>query len=402
MNTEPGVVRVGNVDSIFFRGGGSTGNEGGIDRVTYDGTTVGTRSVVVSAADLKAFLDSPADVTPTVFSMTADGDGNLYFNNTASSTNSRGIFRLDELGRISKVVGYAERDLFFTDELAVAPTPNSNTLRMQTRTVSHPTAGNVTQILYAESSPLNLIAGAYAFEPGDFDRDGDLDSSDLTLFPGGLAIRGATITDDGDYRFDLNGNAAVDWRDVKVLQQFALFADGDANMDGLDLVDLDTIGANYYTSSDPEAKTWIDGDFASIDPLYAADAVDANLVNEVDLMLFADTWLTVMERPILKAEITSRGYSGQFLTDALAAFDLGLDGDYNGDGRVDAADYTVWRDGLNGGFAPFGYDKWRANFGATLIEGEGVASVPEPAALSLVAMLLAIIIWRRQGGISCL
>lgn len=77
-------------------------------------------------------------------------------------------------------------------------------------------------------------------------------------------------------------------------------------------------------------------------------------------------------------------------------------GDYNKDGIVDAADYTVWRntlgsitelaaDGDASGTVDEGdYDMWKANFGNTLggsgwgANGdEGLASVPEPAALTL-------------------
>jgi hypothetical protein len=43
-------------------------------------------------------------------------------------------------------------------------------------------------------------------------------------------------------------------------------------------------------------------------------------------------------------------------------FTLGAAGDFNGDGKVDAADYVVWRSSINTQAA---YDTWRANFGAS-------------------------------------
>jgi T5SS/PEP-CTERM-associated repeat protein len=87
------------------------------------------------------------------------------------------------------------------------------------------------------------------------------------------------------------------------------------------------------------------------------------------------------------------------------------DGDYNGDGTVDAADYSVWRDTLgsdsylhadgsgNGLVDDDDYVVWKANFGVTAWpspapEGQGampLAAVPEPAAgvlLLVGAMLL--------------
>lgn len=59
-------------------------------------------------------------------------------------------------------------------------------------------------------------------------------------------------------------------------------------------------------------------------------------------------------------------------------------GDYNGDGKVDAADYTVWRDGNSPDSSPVGYGLWANNFGATAATPS--IAVPEPAA-GLVAPL---------------
>jgi hypothetical protein len=62
-----------------------------------------------------------------------------------------------------------------------------------------------------------------------------------------------------------------------------------------------------------------------------------------------------------------------------------LDGDFNGDDVVDAADYTVWRDGLGTVYTVDDYDLWKTNFGAMAGSGAvGVASVPEPSTLLLL------------------
>jgi hypothetical protein len=74
------------------------------------------------------------------------------------------------------------------------------------------------------------------------------------------------------------------------------------------------------------------------------------------------------------------------LTSLLTA---GLPGDYNGDHKVDAADYVLWRKSpTTYGGNPAGYNTWRASFGNT---GPGSGSlssgtVPEPAAFMLVAL----------------
>jgi hypothetical protein len=86
--------------------------------------------------------------------------------------------------------------------------------------------------------------------------------------------------------------------------------------------------------------------------------------------------------------------SGELLIESTMA---GLPGDYNSDGIIDAADYTVWRDQLGTTTLPnrdpsatspvgqFDYLVWKTNFGAT---GTGnTAAVPEPASLVLAVFV---------------
>lgn len=63
---------------------------------------------------------------------------------------------------------------------------------------------------------------------------------------------------------------------------------------------------------------------------------------------------------------------------------LGLTGDFNSDGAVDAADYTVWRDGYGTTYDDTDYVLWKSNYGATL--AGLAASVPEPSTLLLMAI----------------
>ncbi|MEX2307132.1 MAG: PEP-CTERM sorting domain-containing protein [Pirellulales bacterium] len=78
---------------------------------------------------------------------------------------------------------------------------------------------------------------------------------------------------------------------------------------------------------------------------------------------------------------------------------VGVDGDYNDDGKVDAADYVVFRkhegtattlpnDPHGGTIDSDQYNTWRANFGEMAGSGSGLASgaVPEPAGLLLMAI----------------
>jgi hypothetical protein len=85
----------------------------------------------------------------------------------------------------------------------------------------------------------------------------------------------------------------------------------------------------------------------------------------------------------------------------------GVLGDYNNNGTVDAADYVLWRNGgplqnegvTPGTATPEDYSFWRARFGAN--SGSAAASsaaVPEPVALSLIAVLawVVLIVRRRR------
>jgi hypothetical protein len=84
-------------------------------------------------------------------------------------------------------------------------------------------------------------------------------------------------------------------------------------------------------------------------------------------------------------------------------------GDYNEDGKVDAADYTVWRDRLGtGGNLPNDaspgsitiedYNYWKSHFGATGGSGAQTAiAVPEPMHLWAWAFLVAIIARNRPN-----
>jgi hypothetical protein len=79
----------------------------------------------------------------------------------------------------------------------------------------------------------------------------------------------------------------------------------------------------------------------------------------------------------------------------LSSADVGLPGDFNNDGKVDAADYVVWR--KSDGTQP-GYDDWRTNFGriADPSAAGQAAAIPEPATFVLCTLALAGLCTRRQ------
>lgn len=95
----------------------------------------------------------------------------------------------------------------------------------------------------------------------------------------------------------------------------------------------------------------------------------------------------------------------------------GLPGDFNDDGLVDAADYTVWRDhlGQSESVLPLGsttdgsgivdggdYDTWKNNFGnssAASLQRASQTNVPEPTTLVLIAMGCSGLLVRSRLGV---
>jgi hypothetical protein len=108
-------------------------------------------------------------------------------------------------------------------------------------------------------------------------------------------------------------------------------------------------------------------------------------------------------------------YARAFLIDVSGAVTApGSGGDYNGNGIVDAADYTVWRatlgsttdlraDGDNTGTSAGVIDQadfefWRSHYGNHAGSGAGAtAAVPEPATVMLLVLPLAVAAVRNAG-----
>jgi hypothetical protein len=75
-----------------------------------------------------------------------------------------------------------------------------------------------------------------------------------------------------------------------------------------------------------------------------------------------------------------------------------LQGDYNRDGTVDAADYVVWRKSpSNFGGDPDGYSTWRTQFGQTTGNGATIESaIPEPCGPILLSSAVPAFLRRRK------
>ncbi len=89
-----------------------------------------------------------------------------------------------------------------------------------------------------------------------------------------------------------------------------------------------------------------------------------------------------------------------FLSDFMSTDPPGIFGDYNDDGKVDAADYVVWRkhngttavlpnDRSSGFVNSADYDDWRANFGLMSGGSSLAEAVPEPGTFVAIVVLTA-------------
>jgi hypothetical protein len=169
---------------------------------------------------------------------------------------------------------------------------------------------------------------------------------------------------EGDYEQDAGGTLQMELTSASSYDKFIVM--GNAALDGtLDVVLLDFIGqaGDSFDILDWETET---GTFATIN----LPTLPSNLMWNVS-RLYTDGMLQVL-----------------------------LAGDYNTDGSVNAADYTVWRKTLGQtgvGLAADGngdhlitqldYNIWRAHYGETAGSGFGSSgAVPEPAAFALVIL----------------
>jgi hypothetical protein len=78
-----------------------------------------------------------------------------------------------------------------------------------------------------------------------------------------------------------------------------------------------------------------------------------------------------------------------------------LDGDFNFDGTVDAADYAVWRNGLDVEYDWDDYLLWKANFGeSNFLMGSGSSTtVPEPRTAMSLAVACCVLVFSSRRAV---
>ncbi|MEM1027614.1 MAG: PEP-CTERM sorting domain-containing protein, partial [Planctomycetota bacterium] len=142
----------------------------------------------------------------------------------------------------------------------------------------------------------------------------------------------------------------------------------------------------------------------------AADVSGIGLGDEYDLIL-ADTVTGTFDNialPTLGGGLEFDVlYEASRVALSVVAINL-LAGDYNGNGVVDAADYTVWADNFgstsalaadgngNGVVDAADYTIWADNFGTSAAANQGLTMIPEPTSLALLAAGVGLTASRRR------
>jgi hypothetical protein len=308
INTEPAVVAStvrdfggGAGDQVIVQGGADIGNTGGLSFVVDNGATVSAPQAILTQKQLAGFFDFTG-ASPDIRGVSADSAGNLYLVNSANPT---GAFLYDTEGRLAKIFSNAEQRVFERANGATGHTTSIFDSKVREATVNLPGGGTAVlpQVLFSDSSVgLRAPVAATAFKVGDFNRDNVVDTADVALFKGALGLRGQIVASIGSsspftqvdthkLKFDLNGSmlgggiagVAIDWKDVKIFQQFAGLSDGDVDMDfDVDANDLNTLAAHYNGGG----KLFTQGNLTSV----RIDNADRDDVNYADLVTLAANW----------------------------------------------------------------------------------------------------------------
>ncbi|TWT87613.1 PEP-CTERM motif protein [Pseudobythopirellula maris] len=167
----------------------------------------------------------------------------------------------------------------------------------------------------------------------------------------------------------------------------------------------DSEGEQWESLSDAETSDHLFADaFLFGDTAFADEtSTTPGVVNSAPLGVIFDTLTSPEDRDVRFSYLLDTGDLVEVAPEDVEYFydaSAGLAGDYNNDGSVDAADFTVWRDNLgdpnenalsNNGDGQNGvdiadYDRWVQNYGARAAVSGPSSAVPEPGSAALLAL----------------
>jgi hypothetical protein len=233
-----------------------------------------------------------------------------------------------------------------------------------------------------------------------------------------------TGTDDGQpVRVSLDGGAPADLGTVTKVGSLAFSPQGDQNLDVIansgSIVDPAAAidAAPAYSNDFPDAN--VDDTLATFTTEQTTDESDlagaATIISDIQSGTDALSFIFAATEDNSTVAATYKGnpfglmFQPRIYLDVTAAGPpVGVSGDYNNNGVVDAADYVIWRNGgplqnevsgvTPGTVTPEDYDAWRARFGNITGSGSNLSggAVPEPASAVLLLVGVATLGWRRR------
>jgi len=158
------------------------------------------------------------------------------------------------------------------------------------------------------------------------------------------------------------------------------------------------------------AATWLEGGGSTANEIAEASLAGSHTLAPGASLLLGALYSPAVHIDDLNFTIRPSGGLAYRTYDQLVTYvgtaPAGVNGDYNGNGKVDMADYVLWRSHLGqsfqlqneGGISPGAVDQadytfWRSRFGATSGSGVGGSSaVPEPTSIGLLCIGFAMIL----------
>ncbi|MEQ8848684.1 PEP-CTERM sorting domain-containing protein [Botrimarina sp.] len=161
------------------------------------------------------------------------------------------------------------------------------------------------------------------------------------------------------------------------------FGDNGGVINGFGDIDNDGVNDQIFASADGSTY-YMEGD--TVSAMFGGTRYDWSISYTGDI-----SW-TDADNSVV-GTILGPGSGNDVVLIGLGSESVGLAGDYNNDGLVDAADYTVWRDGDSPDSSQAGYDLWASNYGAG---GASAAATPEPSAAALLLSVGGAWLFRRR------
>lgn len=336
--------------NLRLTGAGGINNEGGTIRFETLGSltlagVVSSGSIEATAAGNQIGGGGLEDLTIT--------SGKLILANSSTTTVSGTITNNGTLTYVP-AAGFGERFRLTSDTTL----DGTGELIMQSRGESFIDTATGAEILtngVDHTVRGNGFINASVVNHGTFNPAADLDIA-------------GNYTESDSSTFLVNNLKLTDWSELAVSQTAAI--DGELVIDYLGVIPVGTI---------------------SIDVLRALE-----ITGTYDSLTVVDSlpWVGGATFEVLADEFGNTDVVRLTITNSAS----GVAGDYNNDGTVDAADYTVWRDHLGlavdmpndttlGTVTADDYGVWKSNYGNSVGAG---AAVPEPSAIALLlAGLLA-------------